>query len=526
VVRAVLASACLALLAAPATAQAHDGWHGDRIPEGADAAMRQIVAQGALARVATPRVGGPQLADSWCGTPTATDRPGLGPAIKVVYVHASDDPDRFAQFADLIQSDARLVTDSVLLASGGARSVRFDVGTACGANYLDVATIALPGTRATYAALPLQRRLERVHSEVVAALGPSVTPRNVLIYGDELAVEEGVTGVAMRPSDDRPGPDNSANRGGFAGLVLGDGTAEFGTSHQTTAEHELLHTLGAVQDSAPHATGLGHCWQGVDVLCYPDGSGKELVLSCPDAAPTTIDCGSDDYFSPAPAPGSYLAQHWNVNDSVFLCAPAQCMDPSGNLSPVASFAATPNGLTVHLDATASVDPEGPIAAYAWDVDGDGNADATGAVIDHTFPRAGVYGIRLTVTDTSGATAKASRALTVTAPPAAPAPPRVIASSADLDSALRIAQKRLRRAVRRAGGVRGLARGKRVRVRVELPAKGRVAAQLRARRRNLAKARAHTAPGRRVTLTLKLNRRARAEVRRTRRVQARLAFRRL
>ena len=59
-------------------------------------------------------------------------------------------------------------------------------------------------------------------------------------------------------------------------------------------------------------------------MCYPDGSpeavGYQDTICSLDAGaiPQTYDCGHDDYFNPAPAPGSYLDLHWNVYRSDFL----------------------------------------------------------------------------------------------------------------------------------------------------------------------------------------------------------------
>ena len=81
----------------------------------------------------------------------------------------------------------------------------------------------------------------------------------------------------------------------------------------TVMLHEITHNLGGVQQSAPHSTPDGHCWDGNDVMCYPDGSSGAQPYTtsvCPlvaGAIPQTYDCGHDDYFNPDPAPGSYLA---------------------------------------------------------------------------------------------------------------------------------------------------------------------------------------------------------------------------
>ncbi|GAB3240313.1 hypothetical protein [Kineosporia babensis] len=92
--------------------------------------------------------------------------------------------------------------------------------------------------------------------------------------------------------------------------------------------HELLHTLGGVNSSAPHGTENGHCWDDADVLCYDDESlpegGLRKICKVPAKAKDTslevnlIDCNGDDYFNTDPPPGSYLDTHWNVADSQFL----------------------------------------------------------------------------------------------------------------------------------------------------------------------------------------------------------------
>jgi YD repeat-containing protein len=91
-----------------------------------------------------------------------------------------------------------------------------------------------------------------------------------------------------------------------------------------------------------------------------------------------------------------------------------------NRSPSASFTATPNpvptGTAVSLNASASTDPDGTIAKYEWDLDGNGTYETnagTTATISRTFTPAGEKTIGLRVTDNNGATATTTRTLTVT-----------------------------------------------------------------------------------------------------------------
>ncbi|QIZ97877.1 PKD domain-containing protein [Leifsonia sp. PS1209] len=83
-----------------------------------------------------------------------------------------------------------------------------------------------------------------------------------------------------------------------------------------------------------------------------------------------------------------------------------------NQNPVASFVVTPNGLSVSVDGSASSDPDGSIASYAWTF-GDGGT-ATGATAGHTYAAAGTYTVALTVTDNRGGQASTSKSVTVTA----------------------------------------------------------------------------------------------------------------
>lgn len=147
--------------------------------------------------------------------------------------------------------------------------------------------------------------------------------RKYLIF----AADDTYCGLASAPRDDRASRDNAANlRTGYGRVdrPCWDG-GDRGFS--STAAHELLHMLGAVQDSAPNAHGTAHCYDEWDVLCYAEGGGT-MELVCVDGRSGTsgagdrfnrlLDCGGDDYFRPDPPAGSYLATHWNVADSRFL----------------------------------------------------------------------------------------------------------------------------------------------------------------------------------------------------------------
>jgi hypothetical protein len=99
---------------------------------------------------------------------------------------------------------------------------------------------------------------------------------------------------------------------------------------QTPIEvHELVHTLGGVQPTAPNGSGLYHCSEESDVMCYDDDGTRDGYVSadgalvplrsvCPKDNERLLDCNGNDYFNVDPQTGSWLSKHWNVADSSFL----------------------------------------------------------------------------------------------------------------------------------------------------------------------------------------------------------------
>jgi YVTN family beta-propeller protein len=114
-------------------------------------------------------------------------------------------------------------------------------------------------------------------------------------------------------------------------------------------------------------------------------------------------------------------------------------------SPSAAFAASADGAHVTLDASASSDPDGTVARYAWDF-GDGQtASGSQPTVSHTYAQPGSYTATLTVTDDEGcsrrlvftgqtascagsAGAQVGHAVSVAAP-ATPTPPPAPAATA-------------------------------------------------------------------------------------------------
>ncbi|MFC9976912.1 LamG-like jellyroll fold domain-containing protein [Spirillospora sp. NPDC127200] len=81
-----------------------------------------------------------------------------------------------------------------------------------------------------------------------------------------------------------------------------------------------------------------------------------------------------------------------------------------NQPPTAAFDASCTWEACAFDASASADPDGSVAAYAWDF-GDGKT-GTGAKASHTYAAAGNRTVKLTVTDNTGASTETTKVVAV------------------------------------------------------------------------------------------------------------------
>ena len=225
---------------------------------------------------------------------------------QAMYVTTSDRANRFAVLQDQIQQWAAGV-DAVFNLSaaktGGVRNVRYVTETtgngACTAKVLNV-TLP-PGSFASFGATVT----------AMQNLGYANPARKYLMWVDGT----GQCGIAQTYLDSRPEQTN-ANNGSSAQFARID-TACWGGSTSVEA-HELAHTMGTVQNDAPHSTRGGHCWDESDRMCYADGGSHPMRPVCPADQEPLLDCNDDDYYSTYPPAGSYLATHWNAASSRFL----------------------------------------------------------------------------------------------------------------------------------------------------------------------------------------------------------------
>jgi hypothetical protein len=328
----------LALGPAPVAGAHEEGEinHRDTPAELAGADITRALATGQLTTRSSAALA-EYLPTTWCGTRRTDDDSadaafsGALAQIKVVYAYSLGDTDRSAAWTDSLQADVSRIEQYLVLQSGGGRALRFDMGTNCGPQYVDVQVVQLPHARSYYTALTTDNRFTAVKNDVNAALASTPGARNVFVLADGLSTSS-VYGIGqVYPDADSP-PDSAIHDlGGLTGIMfVTPSTSPDPVGWQPTVMlHEMSHNLGAVQWAAPHSTSYAHCVDGEDVMCYQDGSAEGASYSdgvCPmesGAIPQTYDCGHNDYYDPSPTPSGYLATHWNVYNSAFMASCTQ-----------------------------------------------------------------------------------------------------------------------------------------------------------------------------------------------------------
>jgi hypothetical protein len=262
-----------------------------------------------------------------------------GKRVQALYVRGNGQADRYSQFVAQFQTFTSQIDDAFVEAAsrlgGGVRRLRYVTDTSCRATVANV-TIA-QGDMATVDTI----------TNAIKAQGYNRADRKYIVWYDK----DGCGLAFGNGGNDSPGAGNPYNAGPHYATV---GTGCW--SWQATG-HELLHTLGAVQGSAPHATPYGHCWDDEDIMCYDDGGIPNppggLVKVCPGAPENQIDCLGDDYFNTSPPSGSYLATHWNVANSAYLITtgtanPAGAITGIGGKCVDVSASGTANGTAIQL----------------------------------------------------------------------------------------------------------------------------------------------------------------------------------
>jgi hypothetical protein len=261
-----------------------------------------------------------------------------GPRVQVLYAYVGGRPNRASEVRRRLGRDwaPRMQAMITAASKGKDLAIRFAFNPGC-------AGLSMPVVRVASA----KGEPEEQFARLIAALqdlGYTRTDRKYQVIFDSWTLN-GVCGLGeLAPTMDQPHPANVHDGGptlaghtdaaSAAGLpdVLpmprysvvfratggprGYDCWEAGQSRAEVQLHELFHTLGAVQLSAPHSDGGGHCSDTPSVMC--PGGRKLAVRACATQRVQVVDCGFDDYWDPEPPSGSYLETADNIATSVYF----------------------------------------------------------------------------------------------------------------------------------------------------------------------------------------------------------------
>ncbi len=226
--------------------------------------------------------------------------------VETMYVHASDKPNRYNQFAASFPQYAA-ATNAIFVNSGNQtgspRNIRFVTDTNCD---LVVHNVTVPA----YGDDSFSSMITALKS-----LGYNRTDRKYIVWMDSTAF----CGIGSTIADSRPGQENVNNSGPSYGRI------DSGCWGTGTEAHELVHSLGGVQRNAPNnGTDSQHCNDEWDLMCYADAHQPTMRYVCPESEKLMLDCNKDDYFNTSSTlpDSNYLSKHWNTANNKFLIKPS------------------------------------------------------------------------------------------------------------------------------------------------------------------------------------------------------------
>jgi hypothetical protein len=241
------------------------------------------------------------------------------PTFHAIYIHPSDKPSRFGQYAAMFQADAR--DASALLSTLYGRGIRFDERTSGTTTVLDITVF-----RSKYNSkqLATTRQFSLIAGELANV--PDLNKSNKKYFawldaGSQYCGQGNLAQDTRRSSENQ----NEAKNLALVYRPYSASDANGGFCRGRTLRHELGHTMGALQSAAPNDFDGAHCKDDAqDTMCYV--SETSYASSAP-----TFDYNNDDYWDPVANPAlasSRKLGHWTVNLSKYICPTAGCGSPN------------------------------------------------------------------------------------------------------------------------------------------------------------------------------------------------------
>ena len=266
----------------------------------------------------TPSAGGAPGAPTF--TPLCLPSNDTGPKLQVIYAYDSSkgvSPTKLASIRTMIQETDRIVFLSADKQGGGRR---LRIATERTGNSCQVSVITVPASSADLnsgSTSIIDNQLISAGVLADSSIENSINLGTIpVVFFDSDPNNNAQCGLGSTTVDDAVDGANSLPQSGQASIWANCWNAN-------TTVHEIMHTLGAVQSTAPHATFSNHCFDGIDPMCYDDGSLNSVQqLICPSTPYRPrglLDCNADDYFAISPSEGTYLKDHFNIaNNSPYI----------------------------------------------------------------------------------------------------------------------------------------------------------------------------------------------------------------